>query len=62
MQKAQGIYKIKKTIREIRGCICRRRRGYIGVHRSYKGEERYMYKGTGIYWSTKTIQGSRGYM
>ena len=39
MQKGQWIDKITKTIRGIRGCICRRRRGYMGVHRRYKGVE-----------------------
>ena len=39
MQKGQWIYKITKTIRGIRGCICRRRREYMGVHRRYKGVE-----------------------
>ena len=39
MQKSQAIYKIAKTIREIRGCTCRRKRGYMGVQRLYKGVE-----------------------
>ena len=39
MQKGQWIYKITKTIREIRGCICRRRLGYMGVKRRYSGVE-----------------------
>ena len=57
MQKGQWIYKITKTIRGIRGCICRRRRGYMGVHRRYKGVEGICSKSRGIYGSTKTIQG-----
>ena len=39
MQKGQWIYKITKTMRGIRGCICRRVRGYMRVHRRYKGVE-----------------------
>ena len=39
MQKGQAIYKITKTIREIRGCTRRRKRGYMGVQRLYKGVE-----------------------
>ena len=37
MQKGQWIYEITKTIREIRGCICRMRRGHTGVQLLYKG-------------------------
>ena len=39
MQKGQAIYKITKTIREIRGCTRKRKRGYMGVQRLYKGVE-----------------------
>ena len=39
MQKGQWIYEITKTIREIRGCICRMRRGHTEVQLLYKGVE-----------------------
>ena len=34
----------------------------MGEQRRYKGVEGICIEGTGIYGSTKTIQGSRGYM
>ena len=62
MYKVQGYMGVQRRYKGVEG-RCRRVRGHIGEQRRFKGVEGICReKGTGIYGSTKTIQGSRGDM
>ena len=62
MYKVQGYMGVQRRYKGVEGRY-RRVRGHIGEQRRFKGVEGICReKGTGIYGSTKTIQGSRGDM